>query len=181
MRPGTALGTAIIAAALLLASCGNGTPGGGGTGASGGGSATATSATVSAGTIRPGTAPPSPPPSSTTTPLPTATSTPPLEPPSGAGAYGYVTAGPTCPVERPDQPCPPRPVSAAIDARDSNGTTVASTHSDSFGRYTLGLSPGSYVLVVVTSNGWPRCPETRVAVQPGVAVRADISCDTGIR
>ncbi len=102
-------------------------------------------------------------------------------PPHGAGAYGYVTAGPTCPVERPDQPCPPRPVSAVVEARDSGGSTVASVTSDSFGRYALGLSPGAYVLVVVTANDWPRCSDTHVTVPPGSAARADISCDTGIR
>lgn len=184
MRPGTALGAAIIAVALFLASCG-GNPGAGGGGASGGGSATATSATatatVSAGTIGPGSTSPPPQPSRTTTPSPTPVSTPPLEPPHGAGAYGYVTAGPTCPVERPDQPCPPRPVAATIDARDLGGATVASTQSDSYGRYALALSPGSYLLVVVTPSGWPRCPDTRVTVQARAAVRADISCDTGIR
>lgn len=184
MRPGTALGAAIVAAALLLVSCA-GVPGAGGGGASGGGSATARSATatatVSAGTIGPGSTSPPPQPSRTTTPSPTPATTPPLEPPGGAGAYGYVTAGPTCPVERPDQPCPPRPVAATIDARDLGDATLSSTPSDSFGRYALALSPGSYVLVVVTPNGWPRCPETRVTVQAGAAVRADISCDTGIR
>ncbi|MEA5454059.1 hypothetical protein SPF06_04915 [Sinomonas sp. JGH33] len=182
MRPGLMLGTAIVAAAMLLAACGDGSPGGaGGSGTSGGGSATATSATVSAGTIRPGSTSPAPRPSSTTAPLPTATSTPPLVPPSGAGAFGYITAGPTCPVERPDQPCPPRSVAAEVDARDASGGTAGSTRSDSFGRYALSLSPGTYLLVVVTSNGWPRCPDTHVTVQPSAPVRADISCDTGIR
>ena len=33
---------------------------------------------------------------------------------AGTGAFGYVTAGPTCPVERADQPCPPRPVNVVF-------------------------------------------------------------------
>jgi hypothetical protein len=93
-----------------------------------------------------------------------------------------VAAGPTCPVEKQGQPCPPRPVSAGIvDAHDASGAVVASTRSDPHGRYALDLSPGSYMLVVVIPSGWPRCPDTSVAVQPGSAIRADVSCDTGIR
>jgi hypothetical protein len=106
---------------------------------------------------------------------------PPLLPPSGLGAYGYVTAGPTCPVEKQGQPCPPRPVSAAIDAHNESGATVASTTSDSYGRYALALLSGSYTLVVIAPSGWPRCPNTSVTVLSGSAVRADVSCDTGIR
>jgi hypothetical protein len=84
-------------------------------------------------------------------------------------------------VEQAGQPCPPRPVSAEVDARNGSGSTVATTTSDSSGYYALGLAPGDYTLVVVTSNGWPRCPDTPVTVRPGAATRADISCDTGIR
>jgi hypothetical protein len=92
-----------------------------------------------------------------------------------------VTAGPTCPVERPDQPCPPRPVSAEVEGRDSSGRTVATTHTDQSGAYRLGLAPGTYTLVAVTGSTFPRCPPTSVTVRSGAATRADISCDTGIR
>ncbi|WP_077490431.1 carboxypeptidase-like regulatory domain-containing protein [Sinomonas mesophila] len=109
------------------------------------------------------------------------TSAPPLAPPSGTGAYGYVTAGPTCPVERSDQPCPPQPVSARVEAHVPRGGAVASTRSDSSGRYALDLPPGSYVLVVGAASGWPHCPDTPVTVERGSAARADVSCDTGIR
>ncbi len=107
--------------------------------------------------------------------------TPPTTTPPTGTAYGYVTAGPTCPVERPGQPCPPHPVSAAIDAHDSSGNTVASTRSDSSGRYALSLPPGSYVLVVVIPSVLPHCPDTAVTVRPSSTTRADIHCDTGIR
>ena len=117
---------------------------------------------------------------SMTTP-PTTTTTAPPAPPSGTGAYGYVTAGPTCPVERPDQPCPPKPVSDEVDARNGGGSTVASATSGADGHYALRLAPGRYTLVVVTPSGWPHCPDTPVSVTTGSATRADISCDTGIR
>ncbi|NUP75728.1 MAG: carboxypeptidase regulatory-like domain-containing protein [Sinomonas sp.] len=194
MRAGTALAAALATAALFLGSCGSesgsaatssGTPGSGGATATAG-TATATiagTASAGTGTIGPGTSSPAPSSSATATPSPTAstTSAPPLMPPSGVGLYGYVTAGPTCPVERPGHPCPPRPVSASIEARKPDGVTVASTFSDSYGRYALDISPGSYLLVVVTPSPFPRCPETPVTVRPGSAARADVSCDTGIR
>jgi hypothetical protein len=142
-----------------------------GTGPVGPGGIVSTGTTGTTGTTVP-PAPASPPGPSTTVPP---------HPPVGSGAYGFVTAGPTCPVERPDQPCPPRPVSAEIDARDASGSTVASTTSDSSGRYGLRLTPGAYTLVVVIPSGFPRCPETPVTVPSGAPTRADISCDTGIR
>jgi hypothetical protein len=111
--------------------------------------------------------------------------------PSGAGSpssssttdgrvSGVVTAGPTCPVERADEPCPPRPVSAEIDARTPAGNRVAATHTDADGRYEVRLPRGSFVLSVVT-NGLPRCPATQVTVTSAGDVTADITCDTGIR
>lgn len=152
-----------------------------GTGSANAGTANAGTATT--GTIGPASTAPSsrPPPVATTTSAPGPTTTLAPLPVVGSGANGTITAGPTCPVERAGQPCPPQPVQADIDARDGSGRTVASTHSDSAGRYALSLAPGSYTLVVVTSNGWPRCPQTPVTVHPGQVTRADISCDTGIR
>lgn len=136
----------------------------------------------STGTAGSGVAPPPAGPSSTTSPTnppPSTTSVP--APPPATGAYGTVTAGPTCPVERAGQPCPPRPVSARIDAHAADGRVAASTQSGADGSYRIGLPPGNYTLVVVTGSTYPRCPDTPVTVAPGAATRADISCDTGIR
>jgi Carboxypeptidase regulatory-like domain len=116
---------------------------------------------------------------STTTTMPPTTVAPP--PPSGTGVYGVVTASPTCPVQRVDQPCPPEPLSVQLNADDSAGHTVATTHTDDAGHYRLSLAPGSYILVVQTSGMFPRCPATPVTVPAGSAVRQDINCDTGIR
>jgi hypothetical protein len=97
-----------------------------------------------------------------------------------SAVIGRVTAGPTCPVEVAGEPCAPRPVEAEIDARDRNGRTIAETTSSADGRYRIGVPPGNYTLVVVTST-FPQCPETPVIVKFGGPARADISCDTGIR
>ena len=117
---------------------------------------------------------------STTTTTTPATTVAPL-PPSGTGVYGVVSASPTCPVERIDQPCPPEPLSLQLNADDSGGHAVATTHTDDAGHYRLSLPPGSYILVAQTSGMFPRCPATPVTVSNGPAVRQDINCDTGIR
>ena len=96
------------------------------------------------------------------------------------GVYGTITASPTCPVEQPGQQCAPRGVAATIKAIKRR-RVVASTRSNSAGDYAMGLRPGSYTLVVNTGATFPRCPTKPVTVPTGQSVRADISCDTGIR
>jgi carboxypeptidase family protein len=102
-------------------------------------------------------------------------------PPPGSGVYGVVSAGPTCPVERAGQPCPPRPLSATVTATNTSTGTVASSHSDSLGRYTLPLPPGTYTVTATTGSAVPRCSPTTATVASGRAARADVTCDTGIR
>jgi hypothetical protein len=93
---------------------------------------------------------------------------------------GRVTAGPTCPVERAGHPCPPAPVSAVVQAR-AHRRVAASTHTDAHGRYTLRLAAGSYTLVAVTKQPYPRCTPRSVRVRASQVVHAAIACDTGIR
>ena len=97
-----------------------------------------------------------------------------------SGVAGTVTASPTCPVERIDDPCPPHPVSAPIDLQDAQAKTVASTTSAADGTYALSAPPGEYTLIVVT-NVFPRCPPTPVTIVSDHVTTADISCDSGIR
>ena len=95
---------------------------------------------------------------------------------------GRVTAGPTCPVERPDHPCPPAAVSANVEARKVSGAkVVASTHTGTSGRYQLRLRAGAYTLDAVTPNALPRCSPVNITVRANRTTRAAISCDTGIR
>ena len=94
---------------------------------------------------------------------------------------GTVTAGPTCPVERPGQVCPPVPVDGVVVALDGSGEPAASTPTSAEGHYVLALGPGTYTLRVVVDGPFPVCPETPVAVGAGAVVTVDVSCDTGIR
>jgi len=98
-----------------------------------------------------------------------------------AKLVGRVTASPTCPVERPNHPCPPAPVSATVQATTMHGKVVASTHTDAKGRYQLQLRAGSFTLIAVTPNVLPRCTPVSVTVGASGTTRAAISCDTGIR
>jgi hypothetical protein len=101
--------------------------------------------------------------------------------PPDTGVFGVVLAGPTCPVVTPEQPCPPRPVDAEISAQDAGGAVVASARTDADGKYTLSLGPGEYTLVADTGATLPFCDPLAVSVPVERRVRADISCDTGIR
>lgn len=98
-----------------------------------------------------------------------------------ATVSGSVTASPTCPVERPNHPCPPAPASANVQATNSHGRVVASTQTDAKGRYQLQLRGGTYTLAAVTPHVFPRCSPMSVTVRASDSYRVDISCDTGIR
>ena len=123
---------------------------------------------------------------STTAPSPTTLKTAPATTTTAAktstsGVRGTVTAGPTCPVERIDQPCPPGPVSATVEAVDGAGRVAGRGGTDGAGRYAIDLTPGPYTLRVTGTGLYPRCPDTDIVVGPGSPGTVDISCDTGIR
>ena len=94
---------------------------------------------------------------------------------------GTVTAGPTCPVERPDQPCPPVPVAGSVDALRSGGGSAGRATIDADGRFTIELPPGSYTLRVLHDGPFPACPDTAITLERDAPRTVDFSCDTGIR
>ena len=96
--------------------------------------------------------------------------------------YGAVTAGPTCPVERLGQLCPPKPVQGIVEAHDRLGRPVASSTISPTGGYVLTIpTTGSYDLSVITGSAFPHCPARHVTAPKEGRVRVDIACDTGIR
>jgi hypothetical protein len=68
-----------------------------------------------------------------------------------------------------------------VEARDAAGRTVADTLTDGAGQYFLNLAPGDYAVVVTTGARWPYCATKSVTVIASGPVRADVSCDTGLR
>lgn len=167
----------LLGAAALAAGCGDGTKGASiSASASGSQSASASAATTTSTTVVSTDASSSDSGSaSATTSTTTSTTTS-----STTGVAGRVTAGPTCPVERPDQPCPPAPVNATVEALDGSGRSVARTATDDQGAFTLPLPPGAYTLRVIHDGPFPRCPDTPVTVTDG-ETHVDIDCDSGIR
>ena len=119
----------------------------------------------------------SPTPSSTEMARTTATTSPAGE----SGVRGIVAAGPTCPVERPDDPCPSKPLAVHLLAIGADGTTVAETDSAADGTYEMVLPPGHYTLRAETGAVFPSCPDTQVTVSAGAHARRRHRCDTGIR
>jgi len=95
---------------------------------------------------------------------------------------GTVTAGPTCPVERIDHPCPLRAVPGA-DVRlvDSKGSTVADTHSDGTEAFLMAAVPGTYTLTATNSGAYRSQTSRTVTLTAGGTQRVDLQLDTGIR
>jgi hypothetical protein len=128
---------------------------------------------------------PDEPPDSTTTTIPeTATTTP-----SGIGTglgrvSGYVRAGPTCPVEQPDQLCADAGIVADITFTmvrdDAEFLYERTTTSKADGSYSIELAPGHF-WVSVRSDAAMSCTDSTVDVTEGEEVVLDLTCDTGIR
>ncbi len=101
---------------------------------------------------------------------------------TGQRLAGTVMASPTCPVERPDQPCPPSPVTGArIEVFDRGEHRVTTVDTDGEGRFLLVLAPGRYVLTASSGTMFPSCPQFTVDIPAAGDTRADILCDSGIR
>ncbi len=101
-----------------------------------------------------------------------------------SGASGVVTLSPTCPVERipPDPNCAPKFYSTTINVmKKGSSLIIKTTKSDTNGKFSVELTPGSYILQAQGGTVMPRCPETSVIVESGKYTNTEISCDTGIR
>jgi hypothetical protein len=98
----------------------------------------------------------------------------------GGRVQGTVRAGPACPVERPEHPCPPVPVSGEVRLVQG-GTVKARATTDAAGAYVVDAAAGDYLLVVDVGGPFPRCPATSVTVRATATSTIDVDCDTGIR
>jgi hypothetical protein len=100
---------------------------------------------------------------------------------ASAGIFGVVQAGPTCPVERVDSPCPPRPWSGTVRATDADGNAFE-TQTDAEGNYALSVPAGSYTVVAVTdASTLPAGVPSDVVVADDARTRLNLEVDTGIR
>jgi carboxypeptidase family protein len=98
---------------------------------------------------------------------------------------GVVVAGPSCPVERAETPCPPKPVpSRKVTVKGSDGQVVAATTTDAQGHFGLDLESGTYtvqVAIIPGSVGLSQVTPGNVTIIPGQTTNIQIELDTGIR
>jgi hypothetical protein len=98
-----------------------------------------------------------------------------------SGIRGYVTYGPTCPVERPGEHCE-RPYDATLRIRlRSTHRLVATVRSGGDGHFRLSLRPGRYVIDPVAGHPFPRASSVLVTVHAHRFARATVAFDSGIR
>lgn len=92
-------------------------------------------------------------------------------------------AGPTCPVQTIENPCPDRPVPNAEIAVRRGGEVVERVHADAEGRFELVLPPGDYSLVPVPEGIGP--PPFGIPLDVTVPAEGfltvTLQIDTGIR
>ncbi|HEY0491941.1 MAG TPA: hypothetical protein VGD57_00545 [Candidatus Dormibacteraeota bacterium] len=100
-----------------------------------------------------------------------------------SGAQGVVTVGPTCPVERVNSPCAPRPLAATVIISDGSGRIVTRIHSGSDGHFRVDLAPGTYSFTGDRANGaaLPRPIPATVNVVAGSYTTVTVQYDSGIR
>lgn len=99
------------------------------------------------------------------------------------GVQGEVVAGPTCPVERADSPCPNRPLEGVkLRIVDAHGAEVASVESGQDGRFRVVLDPGSYEILTTVQTGSIQFAKPLAVTVPNHGfAHATVLVDTGIR
>jgi len=98
-----------------------------------------------------------------------------------SGIRGRALAGPQCPVEMAESPCPDLPWEGTVvaTATDSGETFTASTDAD--GGFELSLSPGTYVVTIDAASTPPITEPQTVTVEDGSFTEIEVFVDTGIR
>ncbi len=100
-----------------------------------------------------------------------------------SGIHGQVTLGPTCPVQRPNDPnCADKPYQTSLIVLTEDGKLAANVQSDAQGNFTVGLMPGNYIVSPAPSNRpLPRAAPQPVRVNDNQFTDITIQFDTGIR
>lgn len=122
--------------------------------------------------------------STSTAAPPQSTSTSASTPTTQGTVNGLVVAGPSCPVERADQPCPPKPVpDRVVMIETTGGKVVTHVTTDQKGRFTVTLAPGTYDLQVLPGASLYPVQRQRqqVTVVVGKTVQVQVMLDSGIR
>ena len=98
---------------------------------------------------------------------------------------GDVVAGPTCPVERAEDPCPPKAVpNREVDILEANSVVVATAMTDSKGHFSVALAPGTYTVTVPIKQGQIGMRQentVKANITAGQVTTVKVTLDTGIR
>jgi hypothetical protein len=97
------------------------------------------------------------------------------------GVAGRALVGPTCPVEREDEPCPDRPWQGVVVAKILAGAEVGRTESNADGRFEMQLPPGEYELIAEPDGFLPAPISLYVTVLPDQVLEVVLMLDSGIR
>jgi hypothetical protein len=99
------------------------------------------------------------------------------------GIRGIATAGPVCPVVRPNDPaCADRPVAGAlVHVIDATGTEVATLETDATGAFVVTLPPGSYRVVPDPVAGLMGTAAPADVTVGATLAQVQLMYDTGIR
>jgi hypothetical protein len=98
---------------------------------------------------------------------------------------GDVVAGPTCPVERAEDPCPPKAVpNREVQILGPNNAVAATATTDTNGHFSVQLAPGMYRVIVPAKQGQVglrQLQNVTATITAGQATTVKIELDTGIR
>jgi hypothetical protein len=98
---------------------------------------------------------------------------------------GDVVAGPTCPVERAEDPCPPKAVpNREVEILGTTGAVVTTATTDSNGHFSVALAPGTYTVTVPMQQGqigMRQESDVKANVITGQVTTVKVVLDTGIR
>jgi hypothetical protein len=98
-----------------------------------------------------------------------------------SGIRGQALAGPQCPVEMADSPCPDLPWQGTVVATDTSSGETFTASTDADGRFELSLAPGTYEVTIDAASTPPTAEPLSVTVEEGSFAEIDLSVDTGIR
>ncbi len=98
-----------------------------------------------------------------------------------SGVRGRALAGPQCPVEMAESPCPDLPWEGTVVAIQSDSGETFATSTDADGRFELSLAPGTYDVTIDAASTPPTAEPQTVTVEEGSFTEIEVFVDTGIR